>query len=121
TRLPWESRPDVSRLLPPSLLVTTRLQRHVCGVDHRRRDFSFGTIREREMHPLTSTFALRIDGRHDGFAPRAAGSFSLRDMRASRTLVVCACSRSPVFGPSLIEQTWKKRDDAGSGDGGPSR
>jgi hypothetical protein len=89
--------------------------------DHRRRDFSFGNIREREMPSLTTTFALRIDGRHDGFAPRAAGSIALKDMRATHTLVVCACSRSSVFAPSFVEQTWNKRDDAGDGEGGPSR
>jgi hypothetical protein len=73
------------------------------------------------MKPLTTTFALRIDGRHTGFAPRAAGSIALRDMRASRTLVVCACSRSSVFVPSFVEQTWNKQVDAGAGDGGSSR
>ena len=96
--------------------------RYARGVDHRRRDFHVsGTniLRTKDMHPLTITFARRIDGRDVGLEPRAADSISFIDMRASRTLVVGGCVRLTAFVTAYDEQPWIDTTGAGAGDGGP--
>ena len=77
-------------------------------------------MRTNDMHPLTITFARRIDGQGVGTTPSAAESIAFGDLRPSRTLVVRGCMRVSAFAESYGDQDWIELDGAGAGDGGYS-